>query len=88
MDGLTICGGSDIASLTGTTDTNTTCITFSSGAWVTSHALAEVRTHHSSWSTPEGIMLVGGFQHENSTEIVAEAEYDGVPSFNLEYYRW
>jgi len=85
MDGLTICGGMDIASLTGTTDTNTTCITFSSGEWVTSHSLAEVRLYHSSWATAEGIMLVGGFLHENTTEIVTEAEYDGEPSFDLQY---
>ena len=85
MNGLTIC--ELIASISGTTDTNTTCTTFSSGEWVTSHSLAEIRSYHSSWATDEGIMLVGGFLYENSSEIVLEGEYDGIPSFNLEYYR-
>ena len=88
MENLTICGGSNSTGGPGITNITTTCITFSSGEWVTSHSLAEIRSYHSSWATDEGIMLVGGFLHENSTEIVAEAEYDGVPSFNLEYYRW
>ena len=85
MDGLTICGGSDISSLTGTTDTNTTCITFSSGEWVTSNTLVEERVSHSSWDTDAGTILLGGYYSPNTTEKVTQAENEGVPGFTLQH---
>jgi len=89
MEGLTICGGNNIAGITGPTNTTTTCITFSSGQWVTSHHLVEERIGHSSWAVAEGTMLVGGDFPPNTTEIVKEDVYDGVPvpGFNLQKIR-
>ena len=78
MDSLDICGGSVL-------NTSTTCITFTSGQWVTSHALTEERAHHTSWSTEAGIFLMGGYFSPNTTEIITEGEYDGVPGFDMQY---
>ena len=75
MDGLTICGGGDYV----------TCLTFSSGQWVTSHALTENRDYHCSWSTGPGIVLLGGAESPNTTEIVLHREYEAVPGFSMQY---
>ena len=45
MEGYTVCGGLKVDS------TSTSCTTFSSGQWVTSHALAEKRDSSCSWAT-------------------------------------
>ena len=78
MDSLEICGGY--------TSTRTTCITFTSGQWVTSHALTtEGRYDHTSWSTKAGIVLMGGRYSTNTTELLTEEECDGVPGFGMQY---
>ena len=76
MDSLEICGGYY---------TSTTCITFTSGQWVTSHALTEERLEHTSWSTQDGIVLMGGSYSGMTTEIISEGEYEGVPGYDLQY---
>ena len=79
MDSLELCGGFY------TSNTLTTCITFSSGQWVTSHALTEERWYHTSWSTDAGIILVGGSGSGMTTEIISQGEYEGVPWFDMQY---
>ena len=76
MDTLEICGGDY---------TRTTCITFTSGQWVTSHALTVRRYDHTSWSTEAGIVLMGGYYSPSNTELLTEGEYDGVPGFDMQY---
>ena len=78
MDGLTLCGGYE---------TRTTCTTFTSGKWVTSHALVENRDGHASWYNKEEdkIILMGGHDSVRTTEIITEGENDGVPGFTLKY---
>ena len=78
MNSHTICGGES-------TITRTTCITFTSGQWVTSHELTERRGYHTSWSTEAGIVLMGGAYTPFTTEILTEGEYDGVPGFDMQY---
>ena len=57
QDGLLSCGG-------GQQDTDTTatsCVTLSStGVWLQSHNLIEARVNHSSWMSPDGLVLIGG----------------------------
>ena len=79
----TLCGGSEPS-------TRTTCLTFSSGRWVTSHALAEMRWSHTSWNNKEEgkIILMGGYFNPTTTEIITEGENDGVPGFNMKYDTW
>ena len=76
MDSLEICGGRS---------SMTTCITFTSGQWATSHALTEQRVAHTSWSTEAGVVLMGGRYRGRTTEIITEGEYEGVPGFDLQY---
>ena len=80
---------SDEGTLCGGGFTSTTCITFTSGKWVTSHALAEKREYHTSWyNKKEGkIILMGGINNGgNTTEIIAEEGDDGVPGFPMKYH--
>merc|ERR1719369_1453224 len=77
MDLLTICGG---------LDTLTTCITFSSGRWMTSHVLPEERWYHTSWATGTGsILLLGGEARPDTTTTVTQDEYQGKPGFSMQY---
>ena len=70
----TLCGG---------VYTRTTCITFSSGKWVTSHALAEMRSYHTSWNNKEEgkIILMGGYD----SETITHEKIDGVLGFPMKY---
>ena len=85
MENLTICGGSNSTGGPGITNITTTCITFSSGEWVTSNTLVEERVSHSSWDTDAGTILFGGFYSPNTTEKVTRAENEGVPGFTLQH---
>merc|ERR1711892_347638 len=78
MDSTLICGGYD-------SDTSTTCLTFSSGKWITSHSLVEKRIAHTSWQTEEGVVLMGGDGGPYSSEIVKMDGEEGEPSFPLQY---
>ena len=82
MDSLEICGGGYF------TNTTTTCITFTSGQWVTSHALAEMRGGHTSWSKDAGMILLGGGYSGNTAEIISQGEYNGMPGFNMQHDTW
>ena len=63
-----------------------TCLTFSSGKWVSSHAFTEKRYRHTSWNNKEEgkIILMGGYS-ARTTEIITEEENDGVPGFPMKY---
>ena len=80
MEGYTVCGGLKVDS------TSTSCTTFSSGQWVTSHALAEKRDSSCSWATGAGsdILLLGGSFVLDTTETVSEGEYEGQLEFTME----
>ena len=78
MDSLLICGGWD-------SSTATTCLSFTSGQWITSHTLVEERFHHTSWQTEQGLVLMGGQGFPDTSEIVATAGRQGGPSFAMQY---
>jgi len=75
LDGLVACGGSGGSS---------NCLTFSSGHWITSHHLLQLRYNHVSWASKEGIILMGGDSSSQTTELLQQ---DGttVPGFSLKY---
>ena len=64
------------------------CINFQSGSWVTlTDKLVHERWDHSSWTTPDGgILLIGGGSKysENNTEIVYQ-NGSSISSFDLKY---
>ena len=77
MDSLLICGGS--------VSSASTCLSFTSGQWITSHTLVEERFHHTSWQTEQGLVLMGGQGFPDTSEIVATAGGQGGPSFAMQY---
>jgi len=80
---------SDEGTLCGGDYSRNTCITFSSGKWVTSHALAQARSLHTSWNNKEEgkIILLGGY-YSRTSETITEGENNGVPGFPMKYKTW
>ena len=57
QDGLISCGGGK----QDTDATATNCVILNSiGDWIQSHNLGEARVNHSSWMSPNGLVLIGG----------------------------
>ena len=77
MDGLLICGGYR--------PSDTTCLSFSSGGWITSNTLVERRYRHTSWQTDKGVVLMGGIHSDTTSEIVPMDGEQGVSSFYLRH---
>ena len=77
--GLLVCGGErDIA--------KDKCITLSSsGTWETAHTLLHSRSGLSSFQTSEGIILIGGWNSLNSTEIIKSNGDGPLEGFSLKY---
>ena len=80
QSGLVACGGHPIF---------TTCDTFSIGMeeWKKSHTLRKERRLHSSWASPEGVVLLGGFgdgDGDETTEVLTNSG-DTTPGFKLEF---
>ena len=67
-----------------------TCLEFQNGFWIESYTLTKPRYHHSSWTTPNGIMLMGGratsedFEIPITSEILTEDELS-MPKFKMQY---
>ena len=66
-DGAVACGGWD-----GNTATYTSCVTLTAEGWQESHQLQEKRVDHSSWRSPDGLLLMGGKDSPNTTEILTD----------------
>ena len=65
----------------------TSCLTFTSGGsdWVKTHNLTgKGRWEHSSWASPRGVMLMGGYSSGTTTDILTE-DGDTIPGFTLDY---
>ena len=76
QSGAVVCGG---------VDTRSSCLTFSSGSgWTQSHTLLEERRWHSTWKSPRGLLLMGGYRSPKTTELLHE---DGTSCkhFDLKY---
>ena len=77
QSGLVTCGGYH-------SSTMTSCLTFSSGQWRTSHQLQHRRYFHSSWMSQHGVVLMGGLDSETTTEMLTE-DGQSSPSFTLKH---
>ena len=67
-----------------------TCLRFQNGLWIESYNLSAPRYLHSSWTSPLGVMLLGGKFFDGYYDIPATSELlseDGqsVPSFDMHY---
>ena len=65
---------------------STTCMSYTGGAWVTSHTLLEERYDHCSWRSPEGVLLMGGEGSPRTTELLSNINSTTALSFLLEYH--
>jgi len=90
MTGMTVCGGAGLEGLN--QDLLTSCITFLSGEWVTSHTLGMERTGHTSWASPQGTILMGGgsiqFPNVGFTSEILVEDGTSVPTFHMKYDTW
>ena len=77
QSGLTVCGGLSPGWMN--------CETFTDGNWTVSHSLLEKRRFHGMWSSPEGLVAVGGID-DTSAELLKD---DGTSSklFDLQDMR-
>ena len=78
QSGLVICGGG------WESDIQTSCLTFSSGKWTKSHTLQFRRKDHSVWSSPQGLLLMGGAYNLTSTEILTD-DGQSIEHFTLKH---
>ena len=99
MDGNIICGGhydfwesSSSSSEPIPRVPSTTCdMLTSDGVYKTpSHTLREKRAQHSSWMSPAGLVLIGGYYNPRTTEMLLPTDSSNdltltTQAFNLEY---
>ena len=80
QSGLVTCGGYYDY------NTQTSCYTFTNGVWTKSHTLRYGRYQHSSWTSPMGIVLMGGWDSdsETTTELLTD-DGQSTENFSLRY---
>ena len=78
MERLTVCGGSAY------TETNKVCLSLTTAGWLTSSYLLDWRYFHSSWSSPSGLVLLGGEASPTTSERLQEGG-NTTYSFPLHY---
>ena len=78
QDGLVACGGCCAAA-------GASCVTLTAEGWEETHQLQTARNYHSSWSSPAGLLMMGGYGYSayNTTELLTNSSTS--PSFLLEY---
>ena len=77
QDGVLSCGGVGGSS---------TCVKLSAlaGGWVESNKLLQVKSGHSSWMSPAGLVLMGGVYSPTTTERLSSSDSSSSYSFNLQ----
>ena len=72
-----VCGGFE---------TRDTCLQLAEGVWTISHDLKTSRVAHTSWTTADGVLLIGGANPEyQSTELVKTDGTTEVGTLTLKY---
>ena len=79
QSGLVMCGGFEGTQLK-------SCQTFSNGVWEDTHSnsLIQSRYDHSAWSSPLGIVLLGGHRSPTTTEVLT-SDGESTEFFSLKY---
>ena len=77
QSGLVTCGG-------GTSSIRTSCIRLIDGKWLQSNTLIHGRYLHTSWTSPMGIVLMGGMSSDTTTELLTD-DGQSVELFPLKY---
>ena len=76
VSGREVCGG-DAA--------DSSCIEFRDGSWAQSHTLQRQRTGQSAWSSPSGLVLLGGIRDPSTTELLSDDSIESTLHFPLKY---
>ena len=78
QNGLEICGG-------GSGSTQTSCIKLVDGSWQQTRTLGQKRYGHTSWASPQGVLLMGGNNGQKATTTTEMLTDDGntAASFTL-----
>ena len=71
-----VCGG---------LETRDTCLQLVDGVWTISHNLKTSRVAHTSWTTADGVLLIGGSSDQKSTEPVKTNGTTEVGTLTLKY---
>merc|ERR1712110_353519 len=80
MEKMTLCGGGYYS------DTETSCLTLTDAGWeVTTTTLLEERSQHSSWDSPAGVILMGGYGSSGRTTEKILQDGTSTASFDLKY---
>ena len=84
--GRRVCGGSQYDS-DPSTGLWSNCLTFTDGDWVASHTMeaSSYRAGHCSWDSPDGLVLLGGWNTVNTSEILSFDTGDSMEYFPLKY---
>ena len=80
QSGLVACGGFF-------SNNAPSCYTFSSGTWTKSHTLSPERYGHSAWSSPSGVVLLGGRYYNGSKDsaVLLSDNGDSTKLFELKH---
>ena len=83
MDGEYLCGSLWVQE----DDVQKNCMRFSpeENQWTYSHTLTEKRVGHSSWMTDQGLVLMGGWLSDSTSEILSLDGGKGRPAFEMNY---
>ena len=77
QSGLVTCGGPS-------SSIRTSCIRLIDGKWLQSNTLIHGRYLHTSWTSPMGIVLMGGMSSDTTTELLTD-DGQSVELFSLKY---
>ena len=80
QNGLIACGGSHNVA------TQESCVTFTAGSWKKTNTLGHRRWSHAGWSSPRGVLLLGGSYSGTTTELLTN-KWKAIPSFKLNHNR-
>ena len=79
QDGLRACGGD-------ANGTHDNCVSLTDGQWKQSRILLHDRREHTSWALGDGgVVLMGGIDSGNTTEIISPGSFTTTEGFTLKY---
>ena len=90
--GVEVCGGREWEDGgSSAAMTRTSCVSLQGAGWELSHVLQQARYYHSSWASPSGQVLLGGYlggphgSSSNTSELLSTSSMDSADHFPLKY---
>ena len=79
QDGQVACGG------WGGNTREDSCVALTAAGWEEAHNLQQQRRTHSSWRSPAGLLLMGGWRNATSTELLSNTDSSSSYGFTTLY---